>query len=258
MREEIFYVVIKCFNDKREMAAAAAEQAAAILRQTLGAQGKARLIAATGASQFEFLEVLTGLGGIDWQKVEMFHLDEYIGLAASHPASFRRFLRERLIQKTGITKYFLLDGEQDSAEVIRRTSQALLSAPIDVAFVGIGENGHLAFNDPPADFATEQPYMVVNLDEACRRQQLGEGWFATLEDVPHRAISMSVRQILKAKRIVCIVPDARKAQAVKACFEGAISPLAPASILRTHPDTTVYLDVHSAALLGPATLVSGS
>jgi glucosamine-6-phosphate deaminase len=251
-------VVIKCFNDKREMAKVAAEQAAAILRQTIEAQGKARLIAATGASQFEFLEVLTGLPGIDWQKVEMFHLDEYIGLPASHSASFRRFLQERLIQKAGITKYFLLDGEQDLAEVIRRTSQALLSAPIDLAFVGIGENGHLAFNDPPADFETEEPYIVVNLDEACRRQQLGEGWFATLGDVPRRAISMSVRQILKAKKILCIVPDARKAKAVKACFEGEISPLAPASILRTHPDTTLYLDAQSAALLRPATLNSAS
>lgn len=251
-------MVIKCFNDKLEMARVAAEQAAAILRQTVQAQGKARLIAATGASQFEFLQVLTSLPGIDWQQVEMFHLDEYIGLPASHPASFRRFLQERLVHKTGITKYHLLDGEQDPAEVMRRTGQALLSAPIDVAFVGIGENGHLAFNDPPADFETEEPYLVVNLDEACRRQQLGEGWFAALDDVPKRAISMSVRQILKAKRILCIVPDSRKAVAVKACFEDAINPLAPASILRTHPDTTVYLDRHSAALLRSATLTSAS
>jgi glucosamine-6-phosphate deaminase len=251
-------VVIKCFNDKREMAKVAAEQAAAILRQTIGAQGKARLIAATGASQFEFLEVLTSLQGIDWPKVEMFHLDEYIGLPASHSASFRRFLRERLIEKAGIKKYFLLDGEQDLAEAIRRTGQALLSAPIDLAFVGIGENGHLAFNDPPADFRTEEPYIVVNLDEACRRQQLGEGWFATLADVPQRAISMSVRQILKARKILCIVPDSRKAEAVKACFEGEISPSAPASILRTHPDTIVYLDAQSAALLSPAVFASAS
>jgi len=251
-------VVIRCFNDRREMATVAAEQAAAILRQTIQAEGKARLIAATGASQFEFLEVLTSLPGIDWQQVEMFHLDEYIGLPVSHPASFRRFLQERFIQKTGITKYFLLDGEQDSTEVMRRVGQALLAAPVDVAFVGIGENGHLAFNDPPADFRTEEPYLVVELDEACRRQQLGEGWFATLEDVPQRAISMSVRQILKSKQILCIVPDARKAAAVKACFDGEISPLAPASILRTHPHTTVYMDVHSAALLRPATLASAS
>jgi len=251
-------VVIKCFNDKRELATVAAEQAATILRQTIQAEGKARIIAATGASQFEFLEVLTTLPGIDWQRVEMFHLDEYIGLPASHPASFRRFLRERLIEKAGITKYFLLDGEQDSAESIHRVGQALLSAPIHVAFVGIGENGHLAFNDPPADFKTEEPYLVVKLDEACRRQQLGEGWFSTFEDVPKRAISMSVRQILKAQKILCIVPDARKAAAVKACFDGEISPLAPASILRTHADTIVYLDVHSAALLRPTTLASAS
>ena len=251
-------MVIKCFNDKLEMARVAAEQAAAILRQAVQARGKARLIAATGASQFEFLQVLTSLPGIPWQQVEMFHLDEYIGLPASHPASFRRFLQERLIQKAGITRYHLLDGEQDVAEVMRRTGQALLSEPVDVAFVGIGENGHLAFNDPPADFETEEPYLVVNLDEACRRQQLGEGWFAALADVPKRAISMSVRQILKAKRILCIVPDARKAVAVKACFEGDIGPQAPASVLRTHADTTVYLDRHSAALLHPATLASAS
>ena len=251
-------MVIKCFNNKREIANVAAEQASAILRQTIQAQGKARLIAATGASQFEFLEVLTSLPGIDWPKVEMFHLDEYIGLPASHPASFRRFLRERLIEKAGIKKYFLLDGEQDLADVIRRAGQALLSAPIDLAFVGIGENGHLAFNDPPADFKTEEPYIVVNLDEACRRQQLGEGWFATLADVPQRAISMSVRQIMKAKKILCIVPDSRKAEAVKACLEGEISPLAPASILRIHPDTIVYLDAQSAALLSPAIFASAS
>ncbi len=251
-------MVIKCFNDKNEMAKVAAQQAAAILGDALQVQGKARLIAATGAAQFEFLEALTSLPGIDWARVEMFHLDEYIGLPASHPASFCRFLQERLIQKTGIKHHHLLNGEQNPKDVIRQTSEALQSAPIDVAFVGIGENGHLAFNDPPANFETEDPYLVVTLDEACRRQQLGEGWFATLEDVPRRAISMSIRQILKAKKIVCIVPDARKAKAVQACFDGAISPLAPASILRTHAGTTVYLDVNSAALLNPATLASAS
>jgi glucosamine-6-phosphate deaminase len=238
------------------MAKVAAEQAATILRETIQEKGTARLIAATGAAQFEFLEALTSLHGINWPQVEMFHLDEYIGIPPSHPASFCRFLQERLIQKTGIKKAFLMDGQHNPEEVIRRTSSAIRSSPVDVAFVGIGENGHLAFNDPPADFQTEDPYLIVNLDEACRRQQLGEGWFATLEDVPQRAISMSVRQILKTKKIMCIVPDARKANAVKACFEGEISPLAPASILRTHPDTTVYMDTHSAALLRPETLTS--
>jgi glucosamine-6-phosphate deaminase len=240
------------------MAKVAAEQAGSILREAIKEQGKARLIAATGAAQFEFLEALTSLPGIEWQKVEMFHLDEYIGIPASHGASFCRFLQERLIQKTGITKHHLLNPEEDAGEVIRRTNAALAAAPIDVAFVGIGENGHLAFNDPPADFETEEPYIIVNLDEPCRRQQLGEGWFATLADVPQRAISMSIRQVLKAKQIVCIVPDARKAKAVKACFDGEIGPMAPASILRTHPNTTVYMDVHSAALLRPATLASAS
>ena len=251
-------MVIRCFNDKGDLAKVAAEQAASILRDTIKEKGKARIIAATGAAQFEFLDVLTSLSGIDWKRVEMFHLDEYIGLPQSHPASFCRFLRERLIQKTGIIHYHLLNGKENPVEVIQRTSKALLSAPIDVAFVGIGENGHLAFNDPPADFETEEPYLIVTLDEACRRQQLGEGWFATFEDVPQRAISMSVCQILKTKQIVCIVPDARKANAVKACFDNEISPLAPASILRTHPNTTVYLDKESAGLLRPATLASAS
>jgi len=249
-------VVIRCFNDKREMAKVAAEEAAKLLRETIRQKGTARLIAATGAAQFEFLEALTTLPGIDWPQVEMFHLDEYIGIPASHPASFCRFLQERLIQKTGIKNAFLMDGQHNPEEVIRLTGRVLISSPVDVAFVGIGENGHLAFNDPPADFQTEDPYLIVNLDEACRRQQLGEGWFATLADVPQRAISMSVRQILKAKKILCIVPDARKANAVKACFEGEISPFAPASILRTHPDTTVYMDSHSAALLRPETFIS--
>src|SRR5450755_970530 len=240
-------------KDKFSLAQAASEKAATALRNALLANGKARIIAATGAAQFEFLEALTSLPGIDWQKITMFHLDEYIGLSDSHPASFVKFLQERLIGKVGIKDIHLLSGEKNPAVVISRVGEALLSAPIDIAFVGIGENGHLAFNDPPADFETEEPYLVVNLDEACRRQQLGEGWFPSLADVPRQAISMSVKQILKSKKILCIVPDARKAKAVMACFEGEVSRLAPASILRTHADTTVYLDVHSAVFLNPAT-----
>ena len=247
-------MVIRLFDDKHTLAAAAANQAANAIQAAIRDRGMARIIAATGAAQFEFLEALTGLPGIEWKRVEMFHLDEYIGLPDTHPASFCRFLRERLIQKAGITNHHLMNGEDDPAEVIGNTSAALRSAPIDVAFVGIGENGHLAFNDPPADFKTEDPYIVVTLDEACRRQQLGEGWFATLADVPQRALSMSIRQVLKAKEIVCIVPDTRKASAVKNCLEGEISPQAPASILRTHRNTTIYLDRNSAALLNPETL----
>src|SRR6266581_2702987 len=251
-------MIIKVFKDKHLLANAAAEQAAEQIRNAISQKGSARIIAATGASQFEFLDALTAAPDVQWKRVEMFHLDEYIGLPLSHPASFRSYLLKRLINKVGITRYHLLDGESDPASVAREVGAELASAPVDVAFVGIGENGHLAFNDPPADFETEEPYLIVSLDDACRRQQMGEGWFPTLEDVPQRAISMSVRQILKAKKILCIVPDARKAAAVKACFEGGISPFAPASILRAHTDTTLYLDRHSAVLLNPATLASAS
>lgn len=242
-------MIIRILDDKLALANAAADRAAAALHQALTERGHARIIAATGASQFEFLNALTARRDIDWAHVEMFHLDEYIGPPADHPASFRKFLRERLIAKTGITQFHFLDVESDPAAVAREVGAALNSAPVDVAFVGIGENGHLAFNDPPADFETGQPYLIVNLDEACRRQQVGEGWFPSIEKVPTQAISMSIRQILKANEILVIVPDARKAQAVKACFEGKISPLAPASILRNHPNTTVYLDRDSSALL---------
>ena len=239
---------LKVFNDKRVLGETAAAQAEAVIRRAMAERGTARIIAATGASQFEFLEALTE-ARLDWQRVEMFHLDEYVGLPIEHPASFRKYLVERLIQKTGIQKYHLLDGEGDPDEVIRAVGNALATAPVDIAFVGIGENGHLAFNDPPADFETIEPYLLVTLDEACRRQQVGEGWFTSLAEVPRKAISMSIRQILKSREILCIVPDARKARAVKSCFEGELTPTAPASILRRHDHTTVYLDTHSAALL---------
>src|SRR6478736_2278355 len=204
---------IKLYDDKSSLGRTAARQAAEAIRRAIQRKGQARIIAATGASQFELLDSLTSLPDIAWGRVELFHLDEYIGLPASHPASFRNYLLTRLIDKAGITQSHLLDGELDPAEVIRSVGSALRKAPIDLAFVGIGENGHLAFNDPPADFETQQPYIVVDLDEACRRQQMGEGWFATLDDVPRRAISMSIRQIMKAKKIICFVPDARKANA---------------------------------------------
>lgn len=242
---------LKVLPDKNALASAAAEQAANTIRRAIAERGSARMIAATGASQFEFLERLTAAPDIDWTRVEMFHLDEYLGLSASHPASFRKYLRERLINKVGISRFHLLDGERNPAEMIAEVTAEIRKAPIDIAFVGIGENGHLAFNDPPADFETDEAYIVVDLDDACRRQQLGEGWFKSLDEVPRRALSMTVRQVLKAKEIICVVPDARKAEAVKKCFEGEVSPMAPASILRTHPKAFVYLDQHSAALLDP-------
>jgi glucosamine-6-phosphate deaminase len=242
-------LAVNVFDDKDALAMVAAEQAAASIRRAIRARQHARIIAATGAAQFEFLEALTKAVDIDWRCVEMFHLDEYIGLPMSHPASFRRFLQERLIQKVGITNYHFLDGDTDPSATIRRVGKALVAAPIDIAFVGIGENGHLAFNDPPADFETEEPYLIVNLDEACRLQQVGEGWFSSISETPKQAISMSIRQILKADEILAVVPDSRKAKAVQACLEGEIGPMAPASILRRHQNTTVYLDRNSAALL---------
>lgn len=247
-------MIVEVFPDKRALGQAAAKQAAAVLRRAVLDRGQARIVVATGASQLEFLSALTRRADIDWQSVEMFHLDEYIGLPITHPASFRKYLLENFIQKTGIAKYHLLDGESDAREVARRMGESLNAAPVDIAFVGIGENGHLAFNDPPADFESEEAYLIVELDEACRRQQVGEGWFADISEVPRKAISMSVRQIMRAREILVVVPEARKAEAVKLCFEEEIGPMAPASILRTHAKTTVYLDRESAALLSAATL----
>jgi glucosamine-6-phosphate deaminase len=249
-------VKLQTYPDKNALARAAAEQAAKTIRAAIAARGCARIIAATGASQFQFLEQLTQAPGIDWKRVEMFHLDEYLGISESHPASFRKYLRERLINKVGITRFHLLDGERNSKEVIEEVSAEIRKAPIDIAFVGIGENGHLAFNDPPADFETDESYIVVDLDDACRRQQLGEGWFKSFEEVPRRALSMTIRQVLKAKQIIAVVPDARKAAAVANCLHGEVSRMVPASVLRTHADTTLYLDQHSAALLRPEVVAS--
>jgi glucosamine-6-phosphate deaminase len=244
---------LRIFRDKGSLSQAAAEQAASAIRRAIADHDRARIVAATAASQIEFLDALTKSSGIDWARVEAFHLDEYIGLPVTHPGSFRKMLLEQLIQKTAIVNYHLLDGDaNDPAAAARRVSKELASAPIDIAFLGIGENGHIAFNDPPADFEIEEPYIIVNLDEACRQQQVGEAWFANLSQVPKQALSMSVRQILKAKEIVAVVPDQRKARAVQACCEGEISPMAPASILRTHPHATVYLDKSSASMLSPA------
>jgi len=240
--------------DCRAMSAAAAEHAAASLRRLLDRSGKARIVAATGASQLEFLRALTALTGIDWERVELFHLDEYVGIPESHPASFRRYLRENLIDKTGIRTYHFLDGTRPVEEVMREVGRELSSAPIDVMFAGIGENGHLAFNDPPADFDTTDPYILVKLDEACRQQQVGEGWFARMDDVPTTAISMSIRQMMKANEMLVIVPDARKAFAVKSAVEGDVTALVPASIIRTHPNVTLYLDEPAASRLQRATI----
>ena len=241
---------VRVFETKAEMGQAAALDAAAILREAISRKGMAHVIAATGASQFEFLDALTAIPGIDWSKVVCFHLDEYVGLPETHPASFRRYLKERLVARVHPGAFHFIEGDAaEPAVEARRVGRLIRTCAIDAAFVGIGENGHLAFNDPPADFETEEPYLLVTRDDACRRQQLGEGWFAGLEDVPKQAISMSVRQILKAERILCVVPDARKARAVRASLEEELGPERPASILRTHPRATLFLDRESAGLL---------
>ena len=240
---------IKVFHSKEDLARAAAAQAASLIREAITRRGIARIIAATGASQFDFLDVLTRTPDIDWNRVEMFHLDEYVGMPESAPASFCRYLRERLINKVGLKRFHLLDGTGDPAAVIKRVSEEIRKAPIDVAFAGVGENGHLAFNDPPADFETTKPYIIARLDEACRKQQLGEGWFKDIDEVPTTAISMSVQQLMKSQHIICSVPDQRKAKALKNSFEQPVSNISPASILRNHPDCQFFLDIFSVSLL---------
>lgn len=241
---------IHIFDDKATMGEAAANRAAAGLNAAIRDRGAANLILATGASQFEMLASLVEQD-IDWSKVTAFHLDEYIGLPASHPASFRKYLKERFADKVpDLGRFYYVDGEAPDPEAeCRRLGEIIRQHPIDVACIGIGENGHLAFNDPPADFDTEEPYIVVELDEACRRQQLGEGWFPTLEDVPARAISMSICHIMKSRLIVCTVPDTRKAGAVQRAVEGPVTNKLPASILQVHPRCHLYLDEPAAALL---------
>lgn len=245
---------IRVFADGLSLANEAAAQAAAFIEQAIDKRGRARILVATGTSQLQFLDALTSSKGLDWSKVQMFHLDEYIGIARNHPASFGNYLIARFVRKTNVGAYYLLDGEAEPEVVIGEIGQKLSAAPIDVAFAGIGENCHLAFNDPPADLATEEPYHVVSLDPACRRQQVSEGWFERLEDVPTKAISITISQLLKSRAVISVVPDARKAEAVKSCVEGAIGPMAPASLLRTHTDVTLYLDHESAALIDEAAL----
>ncbi|MGI8961484.1 MAG: glucosamine-6-phosphate deaminase [Bryobacteraceae bacterium] len=241
--------MVRIFQTKDEVASASANHAADSLRRLLEKQDTVRLLAATGASQLEFLEHLTSSTSIDWRRVELFHLDEYVGIGPDHPASFARYIKERIIDRTGIERYHLIDGTREPHQVATEMGREINVAPIDLAFAGIGENGHLAFNDPPADFEAREAYLVVELDEACRKQQVGEGWFASVQEVPSRAISISIPQLLKAKEILCIVPDRRKAPAVKASLEGPMSPMAPASALRVHPKTTIFLDADSASLL---------
>ena len=242
-------------NNISELGKAAGTEAATLIRQAIAEKNSANIILATGTSQFETLNHLVSEQGIDWGKVVMFHLDEYIGLPITAKASFRKYLKERFIEKLPSLKAaHLINGEEDAEKECKRLGDLITKHPIDIALVGIGENGHLAFNDPPADFETEEPYIIVQLDEACREQQLGEGWFETFDEVPHRAISMSIKQIMKSNHIICCVPDSRKAIAVKNTLEQAVSNLYPASILQLHPNCTIYLDKRSALLLSENTV----
>jgi glucosamine-6-phosphate deaminase len=242
---------IRFFSSSNELGEKAASLAAQTIKEVIQGKQEARMIVATGASQFELLSNLVKHSDIPWDKVTAFHLDEYIGLSATHPASFRKYLRERFFDLVPLGNYYEINGDSiDPYKECERLGKILNQAPIDLALIGIGENGHIAFNDPPADFSTEEPYCVVKLDKACRLQQVGEGWFTDLDQVPKQAISMSVRQILKAGRIICTVPDTRKSQAVKATVEGPVTPEVPASILQTHPDCWLLLDRYSAVLLG--------
>lgn len=235
-------------NTKQELGKRAAVQGAELIHRAILESGKANIIVATGASQFEMLTELVK-EDIDWSVVTAFHLDEYVGMSELHPASFRRYLKERFVDIVSPKEFIYVNGESDPYQECSRLDQLIGKHPIDVAFVGIGENSHLAFNDPPADFEIEDAYLVVKLDEDCRRQQLCEGWFPTINDVPEKAISMSIKQIMKSKAIICCVPDLRKAEAVKKTVEGPVTPAIPASIIRQHEATWLYLDKDSASML---------
>jgi glucosamine-6-phosphate deaminase len=242
---------MKIDKTKQELGVSAAAMTAKRIREALERKSEISIILATGASQFEMLSELIQAPGIDWSKVTVFHLDEYIGLPDSHPASFRKYLKERFADQVPSLKEFVYvngDAADPQAEC-ERLGERIGQTEIEVACIGIGENAHIAFNDPPADFETNDAYIVVDLDDACRRQQLGEGWFPTFEDVPKQAISMGVRQIMKSKCLIVSVPDERKAAAVKAMLTAEISPNVPSTILREHADCHLFLDEPAASQL---------
>lgn len=235
-------------ENARELGQRAADLTARLLNETLAAKGSARLVLSTGASQFETLEALIQKD-IDWSKIEVFHLDEYVDLPITHPASFRKYIKERFADHVHPKAVYYVNTEDNLEENIRQLTEELRSAPIDVALIGIGENGHIAFNDPPADFENKNAYILVKLDAKCRNQQLGEGWFKTLEEVPRQAVSMTVYQIMEAKAIVSSVPHAVKAQAIHDTLTNELTPNVPATMLKTHPNWHLFVDKNSAALV---------
>ena len=247
---------LEIYPDLETMGAAAAAFGAEKIRAAIAGKGLANIIVATGASQFAMLKNLANAPGIDWGKITLFHLDEYVGLSETHPASFRKYIKTRFVAKLPVAlaaAYYVDGSNPDPQAVCNELGEILAKHPIDVCFIGIGENGHIAFNDPPADFDTAKAYLVVNLDEACRKQQFGEGWFPVFDDVPKQAISMSVRQIMKSRAIVNTVPDVRKAYAMQITFEGELSPMHPASVIRLHADAATFCDVSAASKLSAFT-----
>ena len=243
---------INVAKDRFELGERAAAHVAHILRHVIAEKGEARIVLSTGASQFDTLEALTKRTDIRWECVEMFHLDEYVGLPISHPASFRKYLQERFVDKLPALKaVHFVDGTKENIEELTRE---LRRAPIDLGLIGIGENTHIAFNDPPADFDTDEAYIIVRLNDTCKRQQVREGWFATEDDVPKEAVSMTVKQIMKCQRIVSIVPRAVKADAVAATLSQDKNNMVPATIMKSHPDFTLFVDADSFAKVDEAAI----
>lgn len=245
---------IKIAESRPALGKYVAEVAAAHLRDVLSKQAEANLVVATGSSQFEVIDSLVQMPDVDWSRINGFHLDEYLGLPSTHSASFCGYLKQRFVDRVPLKSFMYLDGTLPPDQLIKLASDKVGGRRIDLLLCGIGENGHLAFNDPPADFETKAVYKIVELDEACRRQQVGEGWFDSLEQVPTQAISMTIHQILQAERILCSVPDRRKAEAVKQTLEGPVTPEVPASALSHHQATTLILDTTSSCLLSDQTL----
>jgi glucosamine-6-phosphate deaminase len=227
-----------------ELGAAVAAKTVALLNEAIKTKGSARIILSTGASQFETIKNLR-VSDVDWTKVEMFHLDEYIGVGAGHPAGFVNYLRERFIGGVLPVKAHFIDGLADPVQVMAKMTAELRNKPVDVALIGIGENAHIAFNDPPADFETKEAFIIVDLDDACKQQQVREGWFKTVDDVPKQAITMTPYQILQSRVILSAVPYNQKAKAVKLTVDNEPTPLIPATILKTHADWTLYVDEDS-------------
>ena len=241
---------IKILEDRIGLGKAAAQYCAEIINQAIARKGKARIVLSTGASQFDTIKELAK-ADIRWENVEMFHLDEYIDLPETHPASFRKYLKERFISQVPIKKYHLVNGEENPQEVIGALTEEIRKEPIDIGLIGIGENAHIAFNDPPADFDTKEAFICVDLDNACKQQQVREGWFAGIDDVPKQAISMTVYQIMQCNCIVSCVPSAVKAKAIKDMLKSPLDNMIPATMLKEHPDAVLFLDRESASLINP-------